>query len=381
MPLIRPRFIALDSSQLGGLAADMRSRDERRREAAMAFMNLFSASGGVILLCWHHFEELLRYRDEAAVAERVAFFRSLPVVAWIASAVADNTPGAITDILTFEAAEAFKAPDMDAAAIRDRVAPGLFRCGTGHEAIQPFMDHFGKLQIAFWQSEERSRAIVSIAGSNYIDVGKTRVIDWRNGRWRSKEDAERRLASMGAILTEDIQKHGDKRIDDPAYVVAQFLDGVRLQAEAAQARDIQACDAVMLAEGVDWSDIEPETTIDEMTNLASFRRRLRLVNDKLGFPWAEFKRRVGERRVPSGLVQWALRRYAQDLPERKGSELIDRYLACLAPYADITYVDKRTHENIKRARQSSPEFAAVIRRIEKARGYEAIERELSATRR
>jgi hypothetical protein len=302
MPLTRPRFIALDSSHLGGLAADKRSRDERRREAAIAFMNLFSGSGGVILLCWHHFEELLRYRDEAAVAERVAFFRSLPVVAWTASAGADNTPGAITDILTFEAAEAFKAPDIDATAIRDRVAPGLFRCGTGREAIQPFVDRLGELQIAFWQSEERSRAIVAIAGSNYIDVGKTRVTDLRNGRWRSKEDAERRLASMGAILTEDIQKHGDRRIDDPAYVVAQFLEDVRLQTEAAQAQGIQACDAVMLAEGVDWSDIEPETTIDEMSNLASFRRRLRLVNDKLGFPWAEFKRRVGERRVPSGLV-------------------------------------------------------------------------------
>jgi hypothetical protein len=32
-------------------------------------MKLFDGSGGVILLCWHHFEELLRYRDETAVAE------------------------------------------------------------------------------------------------------------------------------------------------------------------------------------------------------------------------------------------------------------------------------------------------------------------------
>lgn len=381
MTLIHPRLIALDSSHLGGLAAGMRSRDERRREAAIAFMNLFSASGGVILLCWHHFEELLRYRDEAAVAERIAFIRSLPVVAWIASAGTGNAPGAITDILTFEAIEAFKAPDIDTTAIRNRVAPSLFRYGTGREAIQPFVDHFGELQAAFWQSEERSRAIVAIAGSDYMDVGKTKVMDWRNGRWRSKEDAERRLASMGARLTEDIQKHGDKRIDDPAYVVAQFLEDVRLRAEAAQTQGIQAREAVMLAEDVDWSDIEPETTLDEMGNLASFRRRLRLVNGKLGFSWADFKRRVGERRVPSGLVQWALRRYAQELPERKGSELIDRYLACLAPYADITYVDKRTHENINRARRNSPEFAAVIGRVEKASGYEEIGSDLKAMRR
>jgi hypothetical protein len=379
LTLILPKFIALDSSHLGGLAADMRSRNELRREAAVAFMNLFSGRGGVILLCWHHFEELLRYRDETAVAERVAFFQSLPVVAWIASAGADNAPGAITDILTFEAAEAFNAPDIDVAAIRDRVAQNLIRCGTGREAIQPFVDHFGELQVAFRQSEERSRAIVAIAGSNYIDVGKTRVMDWRNGRWRSKEDAERRLASMGAHLAEDIQKHGDKRLDDPASVAAQFLEDVRLRAEAAQAEGKQPFDAALLAEGVDWSDIGPDTTVDEMGNLAGFRHRLRLVNQKLGLPWPELKRRVDERRVPCGLVQWALRRYAQDLAERKGSELVDRYLACLAPYADITYVDRRTHENINRARQKSPEFAAVIRRVEKTSGYAEIAEQLAGT--
>jgi hypothetical protein len=48
MPLIRPRFIALDACHLGGLAADMCSRDERR--PAIAFRKLFDGSGGVILL-------------------------------------------------------------------------------------------------------------------------------------------------------------------------------------------------------------------------------------------------------------------------------------------------------------------------------------------
>jgi hypothetical protein len=33
---------------------------------------------------------------------------------------------------------------------------------------------------------------------------------------------------------------------------------------------------------------------------------------------------------------------------------------------------KRTHENINRARRNSPEFAAVIGRVEKASGYEEI---------
>ena len=83
MNIIRPRFIALDSSHLGGLAADMRSRNERRRNAAAAFMETFSGCGGILLLCWHHFEELLQHGDSGLVAQRIAFIQSVPMVATI----------------------------------------------------------------------------------------------------------------------------------------------------------------------------------------------------------------------------------------------------------------------------------------------------------
>jgi hypothetical protein len=56
--------------------------------------------------------------------------------------------------------------------------------------------------------------------------------------------------------------------------------------------------------------------------------------------------------------------------------LNDQYLVCLAPYADVTYVDKRTHEWVARARRASPEFAGLVRRVEKASGYAEIARHL-----
>jgi hypothetical protein len=51
-----------------------------------------------------------------------------------------------------------------------------------------------------------------------------------------------------------------------------------------------------------------------------------------------------------------MRRYSQDQPERKGSELNDTHMLCLAPYADQTFVDKRTLESARRARSKSPMF-------------------------
>lgn len=132
----------------------------------------------------------------------------------------------------------------------------------------------------------------------------------------------------------------------------------------------------LLPEDVDLSEIGPDMTVNELGDLAAFRRRLRLVNERLGFSWPDLKTRVTEARLPSGLVQSALRQHRQDLPERKGGELIDQYLVCVAPYADVTYVDKRMHEDDKRARMASPEFAALVGRIEKAGSYGEIVRQL-----
>lgn len=65
------------------------------------------------------------------------------------------------------------------------------------------------------------------------------------------------------------------------------------------------------------------------------------------------------------------------MPEREGSELADSYLACLAAYADVTFVDKRTHENFRRARHKCAEFGVLTRRVEKAADYKEVARHFS----
>lgn len=73
-----------------------------------------------------------------------------------------------------------------------------------------------------------------------------------------------------------------------------------------------------------------------------------------------------------------MRRYAQKLPERKGSDLNDTCLACLAAYADVTFVDKRTRETFRRARSKDAAFDAVCKRVEVASSYRDIPKILSS---
>ena len=378
MTLIRPRFIALDSSQLGDLARDSQAGDRSRRDAAGDFLASFAANDCALLLCWHHFEELLRHRNRDVVGKRISFFRSLDFVAWIKSARDDDpSHGGIVDILAFEADQAFKDAKADPVAIRDRVLPNLIRCGRGREVIAPFAANLDKLQPWFWQREQQERKIIAIARSSTIDFGNTKVMDWWKGRWRSLDDAHGRLSAMARLLGEDIRQRGDRRISEPATVASEFLAGVRERAETGQIEGDHLSEAALLPEHVERSEIGPDTTLNEMADLSAFRRRLRLANEYIGAPWPELKRRVTQKHLPSMLIQSILRDHVQDPPRRKGSELTDRRLACLAPYADRTYVDKRTHEAVVRARRKFPEFASVTRSIEKAGGYPEIGRQVN----
>jgi hypothetical protein len=374
--IIRPKFVAQDSSHLAVLIQDKHSADKQRRESAKGFEEIFNKSGCVLLLCWHHIEELLKHGDDTVVAERVAFIQSLPMLAWVTSYAADEIPGTIADILGHEAAAAFASPDARALAIRDQVAKNLFRIDSGQRAITPFVREWERLRPDFLAREERSRELVAISGSDFAGNSKTKMRDLLKGQLRSPKDTQEQLQGLNQRLVEDIRTRGDKKIPDAAQTAARFFDDVVQTAAAALSDGPDPALQILSAMDIDLSDIEDHTTLGDVGDLATFRRKLRIANRSMGLPWPDLKSRVKEDQLPSGVIQSALRQYGQDLPERKGSELTDSYLACLSAYADITYVDKRTHENFRRARRNCPVFAAVTRRVEKASHYREIAKHL-----
>jgi hypothetical protein len=116
----------------------------------------------------------------------------------------------------------------------------------------------------------------------------------------------------------------------------------------------------------------PPSTIGEVSDWAAFRTKLKRLNEAFGLPWPELKTRVKENRIPSGIIHSALNRFRPHSPEWKGSDLIDTHLACLSPYSDITFVDKRTHEGLQTARKKVKELPAILRRIEKAKNTRVV---------
>jgi hypothetical protein len=376
--LILPKFVALDSSQLGAVARDIFAKDKVRQKRAAEFLCAFDNNGSVLALCWHHVQELLYYGNDVVRAQRMDFIKSLPIVAGINSFDGQPYVGTITDIQCFEVAIAFRQPAATAIAIRDEAAKAMFRLGSGADLIRVIVDAHSLLQPMFAKQESRSREVVAISRSEFAGISHMKVVDLLNQPSRSAAEIEMRLKRFEQKLSQDIRQRGDQRIADPESVSAAFMADVRQRGMAA-IRAGNPGEQILLMHDIDVSEIGPDTTVGDVGAMGAFRRKLSVLNRTLDLPWSELKRKVTEGRVPSGIIEAAVAKYHPDTREWDGSELTDRHLACLAAYCDVTYVDRRTHEAFRQARKKSEKFASLVRRAEKVGEYTAVIGHLRST--
>jgi hypothetical protein len=110
--LIRSKFVALDSSHLSKVVRDTFSSDSAQRQKAAAFERAFESSGSVLLLSWHHLQELLSHENEAVIKQRFEYIASKPLVASLKSLSDVSVVGTVIDMQAREVAAAFKGPDL-----------------------------------------------------------------------------------------------------------------------------------------------------------------------------------------------------------------------------------------------------------------------------
>jgi hypothetical protein len=372
-PLCRPRLVVLDTAHLAGLVADIESDGLQRKRAAQRFVPDLVEMGWLPLLCWHHIEELLQHRDDQLVDARLRYLWSLPRMAWIQPSDPNAGPGSILEVLRAEAAAALRSPGADAIRVRDLVRDELIAVGTGADAIPGGFREWRLLRNALAHQQQNARRVAAIARWRATDIDDTRMGTWFNRPKRNLNDAARVLGHLRNDLECEIATRGDRRIPDAAAIATEFMQQVAQDGHAVVA-DREAAPAVQLLinAGLEPEEIDPLATFGETLDLLTFQKRLRMVTEGFNLPWAELKRRVTRQQLPVIVIEEAMRRHAQDQAERKGSELNDTHLLCLAPYADMTYVDKRTLENLRRVRHKCPVVDRLIGSVARATGHPAV---------
>lgn len=374
--LLLPRYVALDSSHLARLADDWSARNNTRRGRACAFQAAFDEQGYVLLLSWHHLQELLSHGNADRVSARMTFIRSLPMIGLVRPYVDEGLPGSVIHLQAREVKAAFDDSQADLTRVRDLASANMIRLESGEAALRPMVEAWPVLKQEFQRQAQRAREVVAISRSGFTGMGNVRVCDMLNGTIRTPDDIRHRMEQLYDHLSRDIRTRGDKRLKNPDQAAASFMMEIRrMGSNPVDARRFGL--AVLKTHGVDEAEIGDDTTFDDVGRIAKFRKRLELVNRSLGLPWLELKATVTMNRVPSALIEAAREQFRPDTARWEGGDLNDNHLACLAAYADITYVDKRTYEALAIGRRKFPALASILRRIEKMGDYSAIAEQLA----
>jgi hypothetical protein len=369
----QPRFVVLDTSHLAGLASDWASADRSQRRLAQAFVPNLVERGWLLLLCWHQVEELLQHKDDELVDQRLRYLRSWPLAAWVRPSDPDSGPGSVLEVLKAEVQAAYAHPGADLLQVRDLAREGLFFVGPGSEAIPDGFQDWRILRAPLIERQEGSRRVAAIARWRATDIDNVRISDLLAKPFRKAEDANRALQHLRNQLAGEIAARGDKRIADPGAMADHFFAEIAREGQAIPTGgDLPPVIQLLLMAGLELEDIDLSTTFGQTTNLLIFRERLRMVADASELPWQTLKQVATQDRLPVTVIEECMRAHAQDQPERKGSDLNDTHILCVAPYADVTYVDKRTLENVRRARGKVAALDLLIGEVRKAGGHAEI---------
>jgi hypothetical protein len=368
--ILTPKVAALDSSHWSKWLRDVFSPDPGTRREARRFPDRLLEGGYTILLCWHHLQELLAHGNRHIAAKRLRFVREIPFLSWIGTVDQPEGLGSIIDVMAAEAI-AITAGATELSGIRSAAKSLLLKSGSAHKLIPDDPLFFSIMHEWAQRRADKARTITAIAPITFIDPKKT-IGELMEGSIRTPQDRDRVLMAQHQMLTEEILLHGDHRITNPHHRTNAFMKEVLALAPKTSSSTREFVLGALALQGIDEDEVDAAATMDELGRLGVFRSQLRVAAPKTGVAFASLKRKVRAEQMPHRIISEALRAHGQNFDERSGGELNDGYLATLAAYADVLFVDKRTHENFRRATQKDTQLKKLVGGVSKASNYKAI---------
>jgi len=258
--------------------------------------------------------------------------------------------------------------------IRDHVRSRLFQLGPGANSVRllrRYIEVFQHLAAEEAEDHRRQIAVIRSAAAQAPDVTLRELASMH---FKAPEDQSANLTEMRAMLSQEVEVRKDRNLKAPAEEVAEWFVGmVESRAPKAGQNIISILRRELAAMHVDIDELGFDAKLGDLTLLGEFRQRLKVVSKNIPhLPWSRILTRATEERLPSALIYKGLRLYAQDQPERKGSEIPDRHIATIACYADLTFVDRRTQADFIAIKRKIPGLNTLMRLTRKNTDWDKV---------
>ncbi len=219
------------------------------------------------------------------------------------------------------------------------------------------------------RQRERARRTVAISQAEVEKLPNMTLGEIFRLPLRTPEDQEAFLRRFGAKMASEVIERGDKDIDDPAEVAADFTSTVRETMWQVRDSGVHPIAYLLGAMGLRQEELDEKATIEDLQRIVFHHRRASIAARGAGMDPAVVRERVRAERLPSAVIGDAMARFGQQPRRRKGSVMNDVHLVSLSPYARLTSVDKGTLANVERASARCPVFKSIIGTVARGKTY------------
>lgn len=325
--------------------------------------------GRIPLLTWHHLEELLGGEDDTAARARIAFLQDLPLIAYLRLPKDDVGIASIAQVLAAEVIAASEG-HSDLIAIRDRARTLLLRTGSGAQAIGEEAWVWEAVRPVLHARRDKIDMVAALGPLRTFDESKT-IGELSKLKVNSPDAMRAQLVRTHAQALEEATLSTGGDVIRARIMADNFVARVAagMPPPGTTVRDLLV--SALVGQGVDEDEVRDDCILADLSRLGVFRSQLRVVASETGRSFQALKS-VPMEILPSWVIGEALKTHGQARVLRPGSDLNDGYLGVLAAYCAVLYVDKRTAEDFRRAKQKEARLAGLIGEIAKAADFEAL---------
>ena len=366
-----PFLVQIDSFALNDISRDYFHVDSTKKQKAYNFIYEFYKRGAIPIITWHHIEEMLSHKNDEVSSRSIAFILALPFIAVLKSDI-ECFIGSIVDINKEEIQTITMCEnEIEIGLIIQETCSNIYKFCSGASIIDPLIPNMGTIRQVVLSKAHKNKEIASISRAKSLKPHyKHKLSDIRNMKnyTYSEEATNAILCNMKSKLTKEIKEQGDKKIssDSVDKIATDFIADIKIDSTKV---NIPMIEMICKSSGLSKEEFEKVKSWEDLECVPIFKARLESIAEE--FPESQKDKIINlkEEYCPTWLLWKEIYKIRVKAERASGSDITDAFLAGLSLYADLTIVDKRTHEYLTQIKRKDIAISEYIQRFEKLSCY------------